>query len=198
MSLITIVTIGRENLAGMKRTFAGLASQSLRDVQHVVIDGGSSDGTADWVRCHLAFESTILVSEPDTGIYDAMNKGLALAEGKVVCFLNSGDLFATADVLEMVEQSYIADHWKWAFGLSMIVDEFFVPVRRQRLHSPYSWWRTTFWDYDISHQAVFMETELVRQMGGFDDKYSIAADYLLSLKVARVRTDSLALDYCTY
>ena len=72
---VTVVTVTMNNLVGLKRTLESLRSQSFRDVQHVVIDGASSDGSVEWLREHIAFDDTVVVSERDNGIYDAMNKG---------------------------------------------------------------------------------------------------------------------------
>jgi glycosyltransferase involved in cell wall biosynthesis len=184
MATLTIVTIARNNLDGLQRTFASLAKQTCPDVEHLVIDGGSTDGTPEWARANAVFADTTVVSEPDRGIYDAMNKGLRQAGGELVCFLNSGDCFAAPDVVEFVLDSYRKDRWEWALGLGQMVDEHFVPIRRPQ-QPQYSWLRQTYWHYEICHQATFMRTELVRDLGGFDERFSIAADYHLLTKAGR-------------
>lgn len=181
MSVLTLVTITRNDLVGVRRTFASLAMQTYRDIQHIVIDGGSVDGTPEWARAHSVFSETTIVSEPDDGIYDAMNKGLELTTGDVVCFLNSGDCLARSDALALVVESYIRDRWTWTFGLGQVVDKQFRPVR-SRQKAQYSWFRQTFLHYNLCHQAVYMQTDLVRQLGGFDGRFRIAADYHLLTK----------------
>ena len=103
---VTVVTVTMNNMVGLKRTLDSLRSQSFRDVQHIVIDGASSDGSVEWLRGHVAFDDTVVVSEPDNGIYDAMNKGARLAEGRLLNFLNAGDTFARSGVVADVVASH--------------------------------------------------------------------------------------------
>lgn len=184
MPVITLVTVALNDLAGLKRTLASLANQTYRDAEHVVIDGGSTDGSAEWVRQNSVFPNTIVASETDRGIYDAMNKGLRLANGEIVCFLNSGDCFAAPNVLERVVGSYRSERWAWAFGKGQLVDEKFVPTRRPS-RARYSWRHQTFWHYDVTHQAVFAQAKVLRTLGGFDERYSVAADYHLMTRLGR-------------
>jgi hypothetical protein len=178
--VITVVTVALNDLAGIKRTFESLAEQVFRDVQHIVIDGGSTDGTAEWARDNTLFSKTVVVSEPDTGIYDAMNKGLSLTEGDLVSFLNSGDRYADGSVLAMVAESYVSEDWPWAYGYGRIVNENGERSARGRVRKRPSWLRNTFWDYEICHSAVFMPPGLMRELGGFDERFRIAADYKLT------------------
>lgn len=182
--IFTIVTVTRNDLSGLKRTFASLGSQTCRDVQHIVIDGASTDGSPSWASANQVFPITEVLSEPDEGIYDAMNKGLARARGEVVAFLNSGDCFADPDVLHFAATSYRAERWEWALGMSQMVDDDFVPVR-VRSRASYSWRRATFWHYDISQQAVFIQTRIARQLGGFDRRFVIAGDFNLMTRLGR-------------
>src|SRR6476620_5455749 len=94
--LFSIVTISLENLDGLRATVASVKSQSCRDLEHIVIDGGSSDGSAEWLAAN--FEQ-IWVSEPDAGCYPAMNKGAQMSSGEYLWFMNAGDVFGDAAVL---------------------------------------------------------------------------------------------------
>jgi putative colanic acid biosynthesis glycosyltransferase len=98
----SIVTVVRNNAEGLERTRASLRAQTFADYEWVVIDGASTDGTAARVL-GLAEEGARVLSEPDTGIYNAMNKGLARAAGGYVILLNAGDRLAAADVLKKVD-----------------------------------------------------------------------------------------------
>ena len=105
--MITIITINYNNAEGLKKTLASVASQTYRNIEHIIIDGGSTDGSVDIIR---EYEETIhhtpytihliWLSEKDNGIYDAMNKGIQKASGEYAYFLNSGDAFATPDVVQ--------------------------------------------------------------------------------------------------
>lgn len=95
---VSIVTVVRNDAPGLARTLASVAAQDYANRQMVVIDGGSTDGTLETLRQH-ATVIDIWVSEPDEGIYHAMNKGVALADGEWLLFMNAGDEFAGADAL---------------------------------------------------------------------------------------------------
>lgn len=98
---ITVVTVCRNALDGLRRTAESVLSQTYPNMEYVIIDGASTDGTADYVRS-LGDKVAVFVSEPDKGIYDAMNKGMAKASGEWVIFMNAGDTFYSADTVERV------------------------------------------------------------------------------------------------
>ena len=104
MSIFSIITVTRNNLPGLKRTHDSLKIQICHDFEWVVVDGASTDGTPDYLRTTGA----IWVSEPDSGLYDAMNKGLGNAVGDYIVFMNAGDLFAAPDVLDKIKSPIAA------------------------------------------------------------------------------------------
>ena len=185
---MTVVTIARNDLAGIKRTFESLAAQTYTDVEHIIIDGASTDGTAEWAAANAVFADTRVLSEPDSGIFNAMNKGLALASRDVVNFLNSGDSFAADEVLDDVATSYQQHRWQWAYGFGRMVTDQGTTSAGGRVRRKHSWVRNTFWSYEVCHQAVFMRASLARELGGFDDGLRIAADYRL-VTAAGMRSD---------
>jgi putative colanic acid biosynthesis glycosyltransferase len=99
---LAIITITRNDLDGLRRTIASVDEQSVRPHEHLIIDGASTDGTAGYLASLPAAHGRRLVSEPDNGIYDAMNKGTGLASADFVWFLNSGDVCASPDVVATV------------------------------------------------------------------------------------------------
>jgi glycosyltransferase involved in cell wall biosynthesis len=178
---LSVVTIGLNNLSGYQRTCASLGRQSRTNIQHIIVDGSSNDGSQEWLQTHRVASDTLVISEPDAGIYDAMNKGLARAHGSLVCFMNAGDRFGHSSVIEEVLASYEVAPWQWAFGRAQVEDatgQAVTRVHRER----YAWWRQTFWHYTICHQAVFMETEFLRGLGGFSTDLAVSADYELMVK----------------
>ena len=104
---LSIITINYNNAEGLRKTLASVAAQTYRDIEHIIIDGGSTDGSVDVIKeyeeqLHLT-HSTIHIqwtSEPDKGIYDGMNRGIRKATGDYIQILNSGDILATPDVTE--------------------------------------------------------------------------------------------------
>ncbi|MDR2910496.1 MAG: glycosyltransferase [Bacteroidales bacterium] len=87
---LSIITINLNNVAGLQKTIESVVKQTFTDYEYIVIDGGSTDGSADIIKQH-ANKITYWVSEPDKGIYNAMNKGIRVAKGEYCLFLNSGD-----------------------------------------------------------------------------------------------------------
>ena len=90
MPKLSIITINLNNKAGLEKTINSVLGQSYKDYQFIIIDGGSSDGSKAVLE-HIDNKNTIVISEKDNGIYDAMNKGINLAKGEYLLFLNSGD-----------------------------------------------------------------------------------------------------------
>lgn len=99
--LVSIITVTLNNAAGLANTVNSVARQTYRVFEFIVIDGGSSDGTLEIIKESEEIITT-WISEPDLGIYDAMNKGLSLASGIFVNFLNAGDTYAQTDTLERI------------------------------------------------------------------------------------------------
>ena len=98
---LSIVTINRNNAAGLEKTMQSVASQSFRDFEYVIVDGASTDNSVEVIRkLEAEFDHLKWVSEPDTGIYNAMNKGIRMATGEYVQILNSADCLAAEDVIE--------------------------------------------------------------------------------------------------
>ncbi|MBE5321998.1 glycosyltransferase [Pedobacter sp. MR2016-19] len=96
--LITIITVCYNAVQTLEQTILNIISQDCKDYEYIVVDGGSSDGTLEIIKKY-SNKITQWVSEPDKGIYDAMNKGAAIARGKWLCFMNSGDTFYNTNTL---------------------------------------------------------------------------------------------------
>src|SRR5258708_5815918 len=118
--LFTIVTINLDNAAGLDETIRSVTAQSFSDREYIVVDGGSSDASPDVIGTH-ASEIDRILNGPDRGIYDAMNKGVALSRGEWVLFLNSGDMFEAPDVLERVAGAAVSSDADILLGDVMVL-----------------------------------------------------------------------------
>ena len=167
MPLFSVVTVTRDNLPGLIRTGQSLSAQTFRDFEWIVIDGASRDGSAAW----LAQGHARWLSEPDGGIYDAMNKGIERATGEIVLFLNAGDTLAgsriLADVAALPGNDFIYGDGREG--------GFYKPARR---HTRLGWGLFTY------HQAMFYRRAVI---GGlrYDTSYMIAADYKFTVEFLR-------------
>ena len=173
---ISVITVAYNSAATLARTLRSVAGQTHRSVEHIVIDGGSTDATRAVLR-EAGSHVSCFVSEPDHGIYDAMNKGVALATGDVISFLNADDHFAHADVLARVAQQFAQAPLDALLGDVA----FFRPqapdrmVRRYRSDrfSP----RALGWGWMPAHHSLFVARTLFDRVGPFKTDYRIAGDY---------------------
>lgn len=179
---VTVITAVRNAESAIGATLDSVAAQTLPDVEHIVVDGASTDRTLETVRRHGARVSRVL-SEPDRGVYDAYNKGLALATGDVVGFLNAGDVYASDSVLERVVRELRSPGTRAVFGDVLIVD----PAERSRVLRHYRSGRFTpsRLAYGISpaHPTLYMDRDVYRRFGGYDPSYVIAGDFELCVRV---------------
>lgn len=174
LPLISVVTVVRNDAAHIAQTLESVLGQAYPHLDYIVVDGNSSDGTTAIIERYRS-RLAAFVSEPDRGLYDAMNKGIALCRREAyVYFLNSGDLFAGPDALAHL----FGSRARWpALVLAPVVkrgavDEL-LPVRiGRRLGMP------------ACHQGMFCRQPLLA-CHGFDLRYGLAADFDLYLKVAR-------------
>lgn len=122
---LSIITVVYNNLSGLQFTFQSINSQTSSDFEWLIIDGGSTDGTREWVAT-LSCPNLIFISEKDNGLYDAMNKGIAKASGKYLWFMNSGDsIYSPETIAELKKQPAGADV---LYGETMLIDEQAIPI----------------------------------------------------------------------
>jgi glycosyltransferase involved in cell wall biosynthesis len=172
---VTIVTVCFNAAATIGDTLSSVARQSMAGVDHIVIDGGSSDGTLSIVDRFPHVSR--LVSERDRGIYDAMNKGLALASGDYIGFLNADDVFAADDSLTRFfagDQCGLAD----IISGDVVMVDAATPDRIVRTYrgGRFSPWRLRIGDMP-PHPATYVRTTVMRAVGGFRDDFRIAGDF---------------------
>jgi glycosyltransferase involved in cell wall biosynthesis len=179
----SIVTVVRNDIEGLKRTWRSLAAQTCTDFEWLVVDGASTDGTREWLE-DLGDDRLLWTSEPDDGIYDAMNKGIRRIRGEIVQFLNADDALASSDVLQQVLTSREQLGWEWSYGLARVIDDdgallevkAFVPFKLRWLEIGHR---------AICHQSCFFTGTLVRQLGGYLLDVGLAADQEYCLRAAR-------------
>ncbi|MDJ0715931.1 MAG: glycosyltransferase family 2 protein [Prochloraceae cyanobacterium] len=183
LPLVTIITVVFNAEEYLEQTIESVINQTYDNIEYVIIDGGSKDGTLDIIR---EYEEAIdyWVSEPDEGIADAMNKGINLSSGILINHLHAGDRLASKDIVSYVVSTYNNEQWRWCFGNQALRDSsgnILGTLCPPRFSSKLLNIVNT-----IPHQTVFSEKSLMREVGCFDNRYKCAMDYHLWLRFAKV------------
>lgn len=160
----SIITVTRNHLAGLQRTAASLAQENPSLFEWIIIDGASTDGTADYLKTTQA----TYISEPDQGIYDAMNKGIDRATGEYILFLNAGDALALPRTLDTLAELLKAR----PVQPDLIYGDAFEEgiIKTAKSHTQINQGLFTH------HQSIFYRREVIGDLR-YDQKYNIAADY---------------------
>lgn len=186
LPLLTIVTVCYEDQANVAKTCSSIAAQlNVGEVEHLLVDGGSHDGTQEWYTGNPPLANSSLISEPDSGIFDAMNKGFRRAQGQYVGFLNAGDVFSDSLALSRICSALQSESPDWMYSRANVVGSDGQIVRDPVGRIPYSMTQHAFGFATICHQTVFMRRSLLEELGGFDLRFGTAADYHLLLKAAQ-------------
>ena len=178
---ISVVTVCRNAESTIEDTIRSVAGQTCRNVEHVIVDGASTDGTLDIIRKYESLVSK-WVSEPDQGIYDAMNKGLALAGGDVVGFLNADDVYAQPDILEILTRNFSGGDLDACYGDVVFVRDDLETIVRYYRSSGFAPKKLAY-GWMPAHPALYLKKALFDKYGNFRTDYQIAADYELVVRL---------------
>lgn len=177
---LSVITIVYNNVRDIERTVLSVLNQSYANIEYLVIDGASNDGTLDILK---KYEGQIsrLVSERDKGIYDAMNKGLALSTGDYVLFMNSGDEIYASDTVEKIFATEPdADIY---YGETEMFDENWDSLGQRRHRAPENFtWKDFKHGMCISHQAIYIRRSLTEP---YDLNYQLSSDIDWIIKAAK-------------
>lgn len=175
---ISVITVVRNGASVIVDCIDSVLAQQIEGLEYIIIDGASTDGTMEIIR-RYGDAISVCISEPDRGLYDAMNKGLRLARGRYVHFLNADDRYVAPDTLRQLLPKL--DDNTVCYG-AIIYQE--ADGRQRRLGSPFSWDRELI-ESHVPQPTLFVPSQLYREVGGFDLGYRIAADYDMVLRLAR-------------
>jgi glycosyltransferase len=189
---LTLITVTFNACASLEETILSVQQQHYNNLEYLIVDGGSTDGTLEMVKKY-AEVVTSFVSEPDKGIYDAMNKGLKRATGDVVGFLHADDRFAHPRVLNDIMAAFETKPSDALYGDLQYVTSF-EPLKVLR-H-----WKSGAFNCQLikkgwmpPHPTVYFKRSLLKQIGYFDTSYKIAADYDWLLRLLQV--EDVSVDY---
>lgn len=176
---LSIITINRNNAAGLDKTLSSVASQTCKDFEYIVIDGASTDGSVEVIHNHENdFGSRLKwVSEPDKGIYNAMNKGIKMASGAYLQFLNSGDCLCSNDVTgRMLEALRESGNPSILYG-NMLKDMPDGRIMRDRCFASKEITFLGFYTGSLNHSPTFIRKALFEEYGLYDESLRIVSDW---------------------
>ena len=171
MYKISIITINYNNKAGLINTIKSVYSQSWQDFEYIIIDGNSTDGGKE-VILEYAHKLNYYVIEPDTGIYNAMNKGIKAAKGEFLLFLNSGDTLFNENVLKNIEMNF-SKTYDFYYGDYIQVGN----DSKVKIIFPEKLSFTFFYLSTLCHQATFIRRSLFYDHFFYNEEYKIASDW---------------------
>ncbi len=170
MIKLSIITINYNNKVGLQKTIESVIAQTSKEFEFIIIDGNSNDGSKDIIAQYQS-NFTYAISEPDTGIYNAMNKGIAKSNGEYLLFLNSGDWLNNNQVIASIKNHlndtdvisgdmniFQENNWNLHRSQDTITIDYFLRI-------------------SLYHQATFVKKELFSKSGLYDDNFKLAGDY---------------------
>ncbi len=181
--LVSIVTASFNSEDTIRETLQSVANQGYPNIEHIVIDGLSTDKTLEIVK---EFSKVVLISEKDRGVYDAFNKGWKVAKGEIIAFLNADDFYANSEVVEkMVEKldkKSVEAVWADLDYVDRLNPEKIIRHWKSSEYKNNSFFR----GWAPAHPTFFARRELYEKFGGFDEQFKIAADYELMFRFLEV------------
>lgn len=180
MFSISIITATFNNALTITDCINSVQTQTQQPLEHIIIDAQSMDGTLQILQ---KFNHLKVISEPDKGLYDALNKGIRLAQGDIIGFLHADDFYASNQVLEWVVNTFKAYNCEAVYGdLQYVHPHNTNKVIRKWIAGPYQ--RSLLKNgWMPPHPALFIKKAIYKQYGMFDLSYSIAADYELMMRL---------------
>jgi glycosyltransferase involved in cell wall biosynthesis len=178
---VSIITVTFNSVRTISETIDSVLAQSYPYIEYIIIDGCSADGTIEKIKSYGKCVSKFL-SETDTGIYDAINKGIRLADGDIVGILNSDDVFYDNYIIEKIVRTFIDNEIDAVFGDVQFVD----PVKTSKIVRYYSSKKFNpgkfKYGYMPAHPSFYAKRELFEKLGYYKTDYKIAADFELLIR----------------
>ena len=199
---ISIITATYNSKRTLRDTLESVLSQTFSDYEHIIIDGDSKDGSLDLIRTYVPKYGDRLkvVSEPDQGIYDAMNKGIQMATGDVIGILNSDDFYTSDDALQVIVDAFANNDIDATYGdIHFVNDDDLSKCVRYYSSAIF---RRSFMRFGLmpAHPSFYCKKAVYEKYGSFDTSYKVAADFenlLRIIYVGNIRTKYIPKDFVT-
>ena len=178
---VSLITGSFNSVSTISDTIESISSQDYLDIEYIIIDGNSKDGTVEVIKSHNQ-KITKWISEPDSGIYDAMNKGIAMATGEVIGILNSDDFYSNNQIISHVAKAFEDEKVDAVFGDLVFVDPLDL-TKIVRKYSSKKWNpKKLAWGFMPAHPTFFVRRKYYESLGVFKTDYKISADYELLIR----------------
>ena len=179
---VSIITAVYNRVHFISNSFNSLYTQTWPSIRHIIIDGESTDGSLELVN-RLIPPQTILISEPDNGLYSALNKGLSFADGDIIGFLHCDDFFANEFVIQKIVALFEETNADCVYGDLQYIS-------RETPHRIVRYWKSGEFSFKKlqrgwmpPHPTLFVKNEIYQKIGGFNENYRISADYDFILRL---------------
>ena len=179
---ISIITVCRDRASTLERALRSVFEQNWPKIEHIVIDGASTDGTVE-ILDRFRQKLSYVISEPDDGIYDAMNKGLKQANGDIICFLNADDFYADSAVLSRVVTQMQSQNLDALMGDVGFFHKTKPEGTVRRYRSGRFRPKRLAWGWAPAHPGLFLSKTVTDRVGHFKTDYAIAGDYEFIIRV---------------
>ena len=179
---VSIITVCYNSQDTIKDTIESIEKQIYPDIEHIIIDGGSTDNTLQIINDKSWKRIRHVVSEPDQGIYDAMNKGIGLASGDVIGFLNSDDMYVDKNVIQRLMDAMMGESVDSVYSDLLIVDP--NNINKVMRYYDSSWFKPSRFRFGLmpAHPTFLIKREYFDKEGGFSLDYLIASDFELLIR----------------
>ena len=194
MRRLTVITINYNNRTGLARTQASVLAQDFTDFDWLIVDGGSTDGSLS-VLSRVQFEGIRTISEQDNGIYDAMNKGISKVNTEFVMFLNSGDILAEASVIGKLHEVLNKTEVDIVYGDIKIQSRSNIG---RHWHSGDINFIKILLGWHTPHPAMIYSLKCLKKIGGYDEQYTIAADYDIFIRLYKAGYKFIYKNICIH
>lgn len=193
---VSIITATYNSAANIANSITSINRQSFKNIEHIIVDGASKDDTLAIINS-MPSRVTKIISEPDKGIYDAMNKGIKLATGDIVGILNSDDFFTSDDVIEKIVATFNNNEIDGVYGDICFVQ----PANLSKVVRYYSakWFSPSLFRFGFMppHPSFYVRREWYEKLGLYKTDYKIAADYELLIRFLNVnKLKTSYLNFC--
>tara|TARA_B110000037_G_C17004366_1_gene458610 strand:- start:121 stop:870 length:750 start_codon:yes stop_codon:yes gene_type:complete len=182
MLKISIITVCYNSSKTILDTIASVNNQSYKNIEHVFIDGLSSDNTLELIKLNSK-KKKVIISEQDNGLYDAINKGVSIASGDVIGLLHSDDLLSSPDIISDLIEKIQSENLDAVYGDLQYVD-------KENINKIIRYWKSTEFNPKLllkgwmaPHPTLYLKKAVYQQVGGFNISYKISADYDFMLRM---------------